>query len=468
MPILATLKKEVAGGWASLADLFREARRRQTTALGALSFALSASPEEQRELAQGEGVQVLLELARDLRVPKGARLASARCLLEAGVPAHDLGELFAGAGDLVTDPRLGGTARKLVEQGLPAALQSGGELARVSLAAAGFARAVQAAASAVGPARAKELLETAPGSHAGAAAARFALGDGELPEREAWQELLDGTCAAHRKAPAAARRIGLAPAWPPNVPDAFLPLVSAAEARAAPVQPVGAAAMPAVPAAPRAGPARARPGPPPPVPPLPEHPNKTLAPPIRRSPFKRPLGTVVEVPTRAATKAMAPIGGRPAPDAAASRAAPLPGMATLLRPTEEVRLDPRGQRIPRADRWSGAGFGWETPALPPESLPSSPKVAMAAGPFAQRIRSVFEDRPEAIDRLCAAAEARLLLLNESRLVEDLEREASREVWKGRILPPGQAARLREIEHHASLPQAWRTAARVLLAHLKTA
>src|SRR5438105_13223902 len=157
MGILATLRMERAGEWKSLADYLREARHRDTGALAALANALSAPPHEQKELAeQRDAGPILLGLACDLRVPKSARLGAARCLLEAGIEPPHIGSLFIGAGDLVTDPRLGNAARKLVEGGLPSALQLGGETAQVSLAAGSFARAVHAAASAVGQARTKE------------------------------------------------------------------------------------------------------------------------------------------------------------------------------------------------------------------------------------------------------------------------------------------------------------------------
>src|ERR1700738_3878966 len=82
-------------------------------------------------------------------------------LLEAGIAEPFVGHLFIGAGDLVTDPRLGAMARKLVESGLPSALQLGGESAQITLAAGAFARAAYAGASAVGGARIRELVEAA-------------------------------------------------------------------------------------------------------------------------------------------------------------------------------------------------------------------------------------------------------------------------------------------------------------------
>ena len=183
MSILATLRQSRAGEWKNLDEYLRELRHREHGALAALANALSASPDEQKELvAHGEGGAILLEVACDLRVPKGARLAASRALLEAGIAGPFVGHLFIGAGDLVTDPRLGAMARKLVESGLPSALQLGGESAQITLAAGAFARSSYAGASAVGVARIQELLQPAEELHAGAIAALFALDAGELPE----------------------------------------------------------------------------------------------------------------------------------------------------------------------------------------------------------------------------------------------------------------------------------------------
>ena len=108
MSVLATLRQDRAGDWTNLDDYLRELRHRETGALAALTHVLSAPPSEQKELAGHAGAEaVLVEVAADLRVPKGARLGAARSLLEAGIQEPFIGHLFAGAGDLVTDPRLG-------------------------------------------------------------------------------------------------------------------------------------------------------------------------------------------------------------------------------------------------------------------------------------------------------------------------------------------------------------------------
>jgi hypothetical protein len=442
MPILATLRQSRAGEWKNLDEYLRELRHRETGALAALANALSAPPLEQKELvAHGEGGAILIEVACDLRVPKGARLAAARALLEAGIADPFVGHLFIGAGDLVTDPRLGAMARKLVESGLPSALQLGGESAQISLAAGAFARAAYAGASAVGVARIQELLEPAKELHAGAIAALFALDALELPEthRNGWKRLLEQTCAARRGAPAAARRVGLAPAWPPSLPEKFAPFIEEAERQNAAVEPADAAANPAELKKARAatqptGKAREAEKAPLPA-------GKKLAPPIRRSPFKRAIGTVVEVPTALPSKPIAPL---------------------LSRERNELRFDARGQRIPRADRWSDDHFEWETPVLPSSDLPPPARARVAPGPFAARLRSIFEDRPEAVDRLCAAAEARAAVRGEPELLRELAAELSRGEWRDRVFPRGQLQRLRSILRDHAHPPAWGAAAVLLL------
>ena len=504
MAILAELKKQSAGAWPSLADYLREVRHRETSALSALAAALTATPEEQKELAEAEDAgAILLDLASDLRVPKGARLAAARCLLEAGLSGVLLGQLFIGAGDLVTDPRLGASARKLVEGGLPAALQVGGEVALVTLAAGSFARAAQASAFAVGQARAKELLAGAPENHAGAAAAIFALGQGELPpaHREQWEKLLESTCAKNRRAPAAAKRMGMAPPWPPNLPDAFAPLVQEAEKKNEGVLSADAAANPALlkksgPLPSGASPARpvqkglfspaAKPGLP--VPPaaakmVPPAATKTVAPAIKRSPFRKPIGMVVEVPTTTAPKPMEEVKGRamgPAPGPQRPHLEPKENAPLLMKPSplplsalpsrhkESVRLDPMGRRLSRPDRWEDNDFEWEAPVLPSSELPRPMRAAVAQGRFTQRVLSIFEDRPEAVDRLCAAAEARAALSGEEALLRELSEELARKRWQEKRAPQGQLARLRAIESDPAHPVPWRAVARFLIDRLVSA
>ena len=481
MPILLTLKKESPGAWPSLADYLREVRHRETSALSALAGALTAPPEEQKELAGAEDAgAILLDLASDLRVPKGSRLAAARCLLEAGISGVLIGQLFIGAGDLVTDPRLGASARKLVEGGLPAGLQVGGEVALVTLAAGAFARAAQASAFAVGQARARELLAGAPEGHAGAAAAIFALGQGELPkgQREQWDQLLADTCAKNRRAPAAAKRMGLVPPWPPNLPDAFAPLVREAEKKNEGVVAADAAANPAL--LKRSSPLPTGPSPARPVQKDLVPAARTVSPAIKRSPFRKPIGTVIEVPTTLPPKPMEEVKGRamgPAPgprrphleakeDAPLlMKSSPLPIGALPSRQKEQVRLDPTGRKLSRPDRWEDNNFEWDAPVLPSSDLPRPMRAVIAPGRFAQRVQSIFEDRPEAVDRLCAAAEARAALSGEEELLRQLSEELARKRWQEKRAPREQLARLRAIEADLAHPAPWRAVARFLIDRL---
>jgi len=460
MAVLATLKKDRLGEWTTLAEYLADLRRRETNSVAALALALSSPPEEQRELAHGSGLAVLVEVACDLRLPKGSRLAAARCAVEAGASGEALSALFVGAGDLATDPRLGAAAKKLVESGLPAALAQGAG-AEVSLEAGAFARAAHAGASAVGQARLKELIAAAPKGHAGAAAALFSLGAGELgaAERERWAKLLQQTCAAHRSAPAAAKRLGLAPPWPPNLPDAFAPLVQEAEKAAADVTAPDAAAAPVrtgprAAAPPRASgrlgpPLAARPAPstsahaagpqpraPASLPGEPAHVLPRIGPtevgrkvvaPIKPSLFRRPRGTVVEGPVKLPPKPMPPVAGR-APEGAQPPSPP----------------DPFLPRVPEA--------------------PPIRRAAVAAGPFAHRLQSLFEDRPEAVERLFAAMEARAAVSGLPAALEELERELSQPRWKGRRAPPAQLGRLAAAAR--AQPEPWTAAAGLLLTRLR--
>lgn len=495
MAILATLRSTGMGEWPTLPEFLREARLRETGALGAMgAAALSATPEEQRELAEApDAGLVLLDLAGDLRVPKAARLAAARSLVEAGISGEPLAQLFINAGDLVTDPRLGGAAKKLVELGLPEALVSG-EADRVSFAAGAFARAAHSASSAVGQARVKELLAKAPPAHAGASAALFALG-GELPAGELapWKKLLAETCVANRKAPAAAKRMGLAPPWPPNLPEAFAPLVKEAEQAASGVASVDAAANPSAlaAAAPVADFTAGRRAGPPPVPAAKGTTEvigqRKLEAPIKRSPFRKPIGTVVEGKTTMPPKPMAPVAPQHAPaspepaaapperprvqseeEREAPKAAPLPGLSALptQRKQDEVKFDPLGRRVPRADRWNDNAFQWPEPVLPSSDLPPRPRAHVTPGPFAQRLQSLFDDRPEAVERLCAAAEARTAVASEEQTLRELADELGRKRWEKAVASPAQLRRLESVRADGAHPEPWRKVAQFLIERLQ--
>src|SRR5262249_35902819 len=105
------------------------------------------------------------------------------------------------------------------------------------------------------------------------------------------------------------------------------------------------------------------------------------------------------------------------------------------------------------------------PLLPP--TPDAPKVRRARaalGPFALRLQSLFEDRPEAVERLCAAIEARAALRGLDAALGELDRELSQPRWKGRRAPPGQLERLAATARAQLEP--WTAAARLLLDRLR--
>src|SRR5438874_1154593 len=120
MSILGALKKDRLGDWPSIAEYLTDLRRRETNSVAALALALAAAPEDQRELAGSGGLSVLVEVASDLRIPKTSRVAALRCAIEAGVAGEELAALFVGAGDLATDPRLGGRATSRPDRGVAA------------------------------------------------------------------------------------------------------------------------------------------------------------------------------------------------------------------------------------------------------------------------------------------------------------------------------------------------------------
>jgi hypothetical protein len=509
--ILSTLRQDKAGDWPSLLEFLRQARHREASAVAALGNALGAPAVEQKELAESiDAGPVLLELACDLRVPRTSRLAAARCLLEAGIEEPYVGQLFLGGGDLVTDPRMGAQARKLVELGLPSAVKIPGPAESVTLEAGALARSISAAGSTVGNDRVKELVAGAPPFHAGVMAGLFAVGLGELPptQRDAWNKLLADTCVANRRAPAAARRMGMAPQWPPNLPDAFAPMINEAEEKATGVVSRDAAANPSA-LKPPPPPSKSPPQKPPvgefaqrggkaggagfagdgrspqgaalaaPPPKIAE--GKTLAPPIRRSPFRQPPSAKAEAPVNVPPKPMEEIKGRvtpstPLPDGPKPQLEPkedgtprTPRAAPLAPPPknrqDDFRFDPRGNRIPRADRWNHDDWEWQEPILPPSAMPPPMKAAVAQGPLAQRIASIFEDRPEAVERLCAAAEVQVALRGVEVLRQELLRELSSKKYVDKRPSAEQLARLRAVASSEAQPAPWRFAANLLLERL---
>ncbi len=538
MGIVGTLNAERMGTWTSVLAYLQDLNRRETGSLAALAAALAAPPAEQKELAEGDGMLVLADVAGDQRVQKGARLAAVRCAVEAGVDGPVLATLFVGGGELAADPRLGATAKKLVETGLPAVLADPQHpTARVSLQAGAFARAAHVAASVVGLSRFKELVAPAGAAHAGVNAALFALGQGPLPagELDAWKKLLKEGATAFKRAPPAAKRLGLTQLWPPILPEAFKDLIAEAEAAtanvvaidatkggvikgtagsgAAPQPPPGKQAPPApgkklLPTAPpimartpRAGSlgaplptASARPAPPPPS----SKPAPSASAPAKPAPqeapaqvqakvgaaikpqHRRPIGSVVEgkdAKIIAPTRALPAMSGqfaagheimRDAPRVhetdltpGAKKAAPLPGLSPL--PSVEAKpleFDLNGRKMPAVPRWEETDR-WEEPLLPSSELRPPLRASIALGPFAKRMKALVDDRPEAVERLCAAAEARALLAGMDALERELRAEATLPRWR-KPLSAEQLARLKKVSADADRPESWRRASALVL------
>src|SRR5207245_7229674 len=145
---------------------------------------------------------------------------------------------------------------------------------------------------------------------------------------------------------------------------------------------------------------------------------RTLGPPIRRSPFRKSIGAVVEVPAAAAPKPMEPVPARSLAAAAAEprrpkiqtkddapprRTLPIPGLPG--RKPDDLRFDARGKRIPRNDRWNDDDFEWQGPVLPSSEMRPPPPARPASPAFASTLRYIFATSREAVDMSCAAAPA---------------------------------------------------------------
>jgi hypothetical protein len=139
---------------------------------------------------------------------------------------------------------------------------------------------------------------------------------------------------------------------------------------------------------------------------------------------------------------------------------PIPPLPERKR--EELRFDPSGKRIPRADRWSDEEFQWEAPVLPSSELPPPPRARRPTGPFAARLQSMFEDRPEAVERLCAAAQARAAVCGEEGMQREICAELATSRWQHKRLPAEQRTRLETVAAGADHPTSWRSAARLIL------
>jgi len=175
---------------------------------------------------------VLIEIASDLRLPKARGWPPPAARSRGALPKTRWGALFIGAAIFATDPRLGATAKKLVESGLPGCAgpaRGRGGFARGRRVRAGGARLRLGG----GPGALGELVASAPrGTRPAWPPALFSLGTAELApaERESWAKLLLQTLRGEPErarrgetprapaavAPSPSRRICPAGAGPPR------------------------------------------------------------------------------------------------------------------------------------------------------------------------------------------------------------------------------------------------------------
>lgn len=231
MALLVFLKREGFGTYKSVDEFVGELARRSTSALGGLAAVLSSkAPDDVQEAAQGDAQAVCVELVRDMRAPKGARVAALRALMLAGVGAN-LPSVFVGAADLLGDARVPDADRAyLAKTGLQRFLESL-EPQKVSLdVARGAATAVEAARL-LGADVVKDVIALFPANHVAVITVRHTALQSALPAelRLRWLELLATQHRAAKNASPAAKRLGRAPEWPPVVPESFRPLLEEAE-----------------------------------------------------------------------------------------------------------------------------------------------------------------------------------------------------------------------------------------------
>jgi hypothetical protein len=260
--LLNFLKREGFGEWESVETLRADLMRRVASALGGVAAAAQSEPAMMRELCAPDGGELMQSLARDMRVQRGARLAALKAALDADPSPLALGKLFARGGDLLGDPRLSASDQaRLSRQGMEAFLATSPPQA-VTVEVGAFARSVRNARDVVGEEAVRGLLAKAAADNLAAQTARW-IAFGETLSaalRARWAEALSKQHKAWKTAPAAAKRLGTAPPWPPpELPDEFKPLIQEVEEGksppAAPRAPApGAAGAPGAAAAAKPGP----------------------------------------------------------------------------------------------------------------------------------------------------------------------------------------------------------------------
>lgn len=420
MALISWLKREGFGTYGTLDEFVGELARRSTSALGGLGAALVSAPaNDLTEVAQGQGQGICTDVVRDLRVPKGARLAALKAVLVAGAGAQ-APRLFAGASDLVADARLSAADREyLVRSGLKGLLDTiPPEALNVELLRG--AHAASEAARAGAEAVLKELVDGYPANHASILTIRHAaLGEPLPPELEArWLDLLTRQCRAARNAPPAAKRLGTAPEWPPMVPESFRPLLKRAEDAAAATRPTVGAVSP------------------PTSSPVVNQPPATNAP--TRSGAPSSVGKPVTPGSPPPARVQPPLRTRTAQGAA-------PAAEDEFR-ADGVQVDPQMLR-----------------SAPRTRVPPPGGVPLLRLRFGEQIDLVARRGTRAVERLMASYDVRAGTVGQEIALRELERAAEKrgaDEVNGPILDELHALAQADVT-----PQSWKRAARAVLTHL---
>jgi len=482
------LKREGFGTYATIDEFAGELARRSTSALGGLGATLASSvASELGELGKGNGLTVCADLVRDLRVPKGARVAALRAALLAGA-GPQAAKLFVGGGDLIPDARVSEADRGyLIRSGLKALLDS--------LPADGLnlelARGAYAAQEAVKGAEAggivREVIAEFALNHTGVLTIRHAAFDEPLPAELAtrWQDVLTRQYRAAKNAPPAARRLGTAPEWPPVVPTAFAPLMKAAEEAGTGPSKVPLGAPGTGPNTPARYETRSGSEPKTAENPKPPESAKTVATPPPAPPEalqKRP-GAFIEYgpskrpPMKSARPDAAAPGFTPRPRATMSEGpAPKPA-ADAPPPAPHKPAGPPPKHLdPIRPRTRDAGDPVETyvadsrqvhpdslrskPAFPPR--PAGP-VALLSLRFGEQVHLVATRGTRALERLVAAFDARASNVGVEAALRELDRAAEKRGTEG-----VNGAMLDELYVFATDPKTspgWKRMVHALLTHM---
>lgn len=462
MALIAWLKREGFGSYATLDEFVGELARRSTSALGGLGAALvGASPADLAEVGQGTGQNVCTDVVRDLRVPKGARLAALKAVLSARAGAQ-ASRLFAGASDLLGDARLSQADREyLLRSGLKGLLDAiPSEAVNVELLRGAHAAAECAKAGSETVVR--EIVGAFPATHASVQTIQAAALGERLPEELAarWLDVLTRQCKAARNAPPAARRLGTAPEWPPMAPDTFRPLLTKAEdAAGAPKTTAGPAALGAT-----------------------ELPSRAPAPPATKpaGPERPRLGAgLQEGVTRTGTSPGTV--GKPLPPGSVPRTIPRGVVTEGPRPPPAAKADgPKVQPPLRARGKGGSGAAQPEPEasytsdaiqVDPARLRSTPIVSRPPNldvplmrlRFGEQIDLLARRGTRALERLMAAFDARAAIVGTQTALVELERAAKKR--GGEDVNGPALDELFALATSEKATRAWKEAARAILTHM---